>query len=593
MTENEVLPYVNTANGDSQRAQWPTDDGYLFVKILAEHAECSGKQGLKLNHCPIDMAVIDEVAVALANNVDVGMLAQSLAAKYPNKKLEGRSADSINLLISFKQHIPQFTYRQHNHKHTNFCTRTIIPFQDIFNIGRPFKSKNIFDKVCKRFVKVIIEFYSHIISFGIHSVDLNLYARKSGSNSKQLDQWLTAMLNTHKQNMVGFLFACGVKLATSYIKSKRPESHTYEETRFLEAQSFPPKIVLMILREYLDHIAKHDVDDAMLGMSVTQTFKELEQQEGTGNDREQYSPEAEYRAPHASVSVQQPAQSPIALQQPIQPPAAAQNPGYSYRPREDPRYQPYPRSRQAAYAAGARRPSIGNEMQHAYQSPRPELYGRQYGPIRTHPMQHPAYMSQHAMPPMKPVYAASQAPGRVSYGAEGPGSRQQPNGYYRPMLVQRGPVSPSYGYRATAAARPPPTSSASRFHPYAQPAPTYRQARAYESVQSTPQALPPQLNSNSMSPQTMPTDVQSQPDTKATSVPATPISSIKPVLGSKPKQAENCDIHNELETLRQLFGNDTKKHKQAAQDPEPAKPDAASDCNDTEPKSISISSLLS
>ncbi|KAJ1750550.1 hypothetical protein LPJ79_002824 [Coemansia sp. RSA 1821] len=572
MTENEILPYVNIAKSEKQRAQWSVDGDYLFVKILAEHAECSAKHGLKMNHCPIDSAIINEVASGLNNNMNVDLLAQELAAKYPNKKLEGRSADSINLLISLKHHMPQFTYRQLNSKHTNMCTRTIIPFHDIIDIERPFKSKTIFDKDCKRFVKVIVEFYSYVISYGINSVDLNLYVRKSGKGSKLLEQWLTAMLNTHKQNMVNFLYACGVKLASAYIKSKQPASRTFEEARFLESQSFPPKIVQMILREYIDHIAKNEIDDAALGMPVTQSFKDPDQ-EGAGNNPELYSPEPEYRAPHASVSLQQPIQSPAAVQKPTLPP-------YSYRPREGPRYQPYPHSRQAAYAGGAQRPSIGNEMYHARQSPCPETYSRQYRPIRNpgppHTMRHPAYVSQHAMPPMKPAYVTSHAPGRVSPGAQGPDIHQQSYGYYQPMPLQGYRMSPRYGYPATSAVRPPPSFSINRFHPYAQPSPVCRDAKAYESADSKtePQMLHSQQNSISLSPQTMPTDIQSLPDTKSTSVPVSPTAS-KLAPNDKSGQAES-DIQNKLETLQQLFGDDTKKRKVADRDTDQDEPVAVS-----------------
>ncbi|KAJ2851069.1 hypothetical protein IWW36_001416 [Coemansia brasiliensis] len=578
--EDEVLPYMNAAKQEKQRAQWSVDGDYLFVKILAEHAECSAKHGLKMNHCPIDSAIINEVASGLNNNIDVAKLAQELAAKYPNKKLEGRSVENINLLISLKQHMPEFTYRQLNSKHTNMCTRTIIPFHDIIDIGRPFKSKTIFDKDCKRFVKVIMEFYSYVIANSIHTVDLNLYARKSGKGSKLLEQWLTAMLNTHKQNMVNFLYACGIKLAKAYIKSKRAASRTFEEARFLESNSFPPKIVQMVLREYIDHIAKNEIDDAALGMPVTQGFmvRDPEQQQqqplsdGPSNNTEerQRSPESQSQPSHTSPSAD--LQPHTQSMPPSAAAASAQSstmPPYSYHTREESlRWQPYPYHRQAAYDGGNRRLGMGNEMQHAHWSPPPssEIYSHmRFRPamnsaLPISSMHCPGYMDQRALPPLDSpaAYVPRQIPGRAFAGAGGPDIRQQRSGYYHhlppqqhspAMPMQRGSseMYSRYRYPSASASRPPPprpSFSSNRYHPY------YPQQRmphefGYQSSSSSAAHRSPccepaepkaeqqragtlsstrQQQSVSLSPATVPMDVRSQPDIQADAADAKPVS---------------------------------------------------------------------
>ncbi|KAJ2160921.1 hypothetical protein GGH15_004860, partial [Coemansia sp. RSA 562] len=171
---------------------------------------------------------------------------------YPNKKAESRSPESVNLLVGFKQILPGFSYQQLNSKHTNMCTRTIQPFYHIFEIGRPFRSKSIFLKDSKRFVKVIMEFNAHVIVHSLQSVDLSLFVRKVGKGSKLLEQWLTAMLVTHKQDML-------------------PSAQTFEEQRFLEAKSRPPKLVQMVLKEFMNQIIKQETDEAMVALGVPYT----------------------------------------------------------------------------------------------------------------------------------------------------------------------------------------------------------------------------------------------------------------------------------------------------------------------------------
>ncbi|KAJ2502146.1 hypothetical protein GGH96_001315 [Coemansia sp. RSA 1972] len=253
---------------EKQRAHWSVDGDYMFLEMLSQNSTCSAKSGLSIRHYPIDTVIINEVASSLSNNVPVNNIVQELAIKYPNKKAESRSLESVNLLVDFKRIIPEFSYQQLNSKHTNMCTRTIQPFYHIFEIGRPFRSKGIFLKDSKRFVKVIMEFNAHVIAHNLQSVDLNLFVRKAGKGSKLLEQWLTAMLVTHKQEMVNFLHACGIKLACSYIKSKLPSTQTFEEQRFLEAKSRPPKLVQMVLKEFMNQIIKQETDEAMVALGV-------------------------------------------------------------------------------------------------------------------------------------------------------------------------------------------------------------------------------------------------------------------------------------------------------------------------------------
>ncbi|KAJ2218916.1 hypothetical protein IW143_002909 [Coemansia sp. RSA 520] len=266
-----MQPETLLTKQEKQRAHWSVDGDYMFLEILAQNSACSAKSGLSIRHHPIDTVIINEVASSLNNNVPVNNIVQELAIKYPNKKAESRSPESVNLLVGFKQILPGFSYQQLNSKHTNMCTRTIQPFYHIFEIGRPFRSKSIFLKDSKRFVKVIMEFNAHVIVHSLQSVDLSLFVRKVGKGSKLLEQWLTAMLVTHKQDMVNFLYICGIKLACSYIKSKLPSAQTFEEQRFLEAKSRPPKLVQMVLKEFMNQIIKQETDEAMVALGVPYT----------------------------------------------------------------------------------------------------------------------------------------------------------------------------------------------------------------------------------------------------------------------------------------------------------------------------------
>ncbi|KAJ2427530.1 hypothetical protein GGF47_001736, partial [Coemansia sp. RSA 2524] len=154
-----------------------------------------------------------------------------------------------------------FNFRQINNKHINMWTRVIVPFRQVFESGTLYKGKSMFHKDCKRFNKVIMEFVASINTTGLEKANYNMYCR-AGKGSKQLEQWLTAMLHIHKQNMVEYLFSCSAKMAFTYICSKGKTSCSQRELEFLNTTSHSPRSILLALKDYMDEIVKYEKLDS-------------------------------------------------------------------------------------------------------------------------------------------------------------------------------------------------------------------------------------------------------------------------------------------------------------------------------------------
>ncbi|KAJ2688787.1 hypothetical protein H4R19_006543, partial [Coemansia spiralis] len=65
--------------------------------------------------------------------------------------------------------------------------------------------------------------------------------------------------------MVNFLYACGVKLATSYILSKRTEKRASQDECFLSAKVPSPDQVVVVLKELLRLIVR---SEAYIGLTT-------------------------------------------------------------------------------------------------------------------------------------------------------------------------------------------------------------------------------------------------------------------------------------------------------------------------------------
>ncbi|KAJ2760291.1 hypothetical protein IWQ56_005519, partial [Coemansia nantahalensis] len=210
---------------------------------------------LILNHKYIDPAVVKDIAAGLDNNTHIDDLVKRLAQKYATKKEEHRSYECIGLISRLREKVPQFSWDQLNHKHINMWTRTIVPFRQLFHSGQLFRGKHILHKDCKRFTKAIIDYFVHIIAKGMSHADPNMFVKGADRGSRLLEQWLTAMLVHHGQDMVNFLFVCGTRLATSFIDSKSSQEHTPQDTQFLNTKSPRPEQVLHVLKELMCHIS--------------------------------------------------------------------------------------------------------------------------------------------------------------------------------------------------------------------------------------------------------------------------------------------------------------------------------------------------
>ncbi|KAJ2555720.1 hypothetical protein IWW35_000482 [Coemansia sp. RSA 1878] len=243
------------------RAHWAADVDYMFFETLAKHTSYTKQDGMAFNHKYADADIINDVTRDLAAKRPIPNIVQDLAIKFSNKIEQHRSHESIELLIELKKVIPEFNFRQINNKHINMWTRVIVPFRQVFESGTLYKGKSMFHKDCKRFNKVIMEFVASINTTGLEKANYNMYCR-AGKGSKQLEQWLTAMLHIHKQNMVEYLFSCSAKMAFTYICSKGKTSCSQRELEFLNTTSHSPRSILLALKDYMDEIVKYEKLDS-------------------------------------------------------------------------------------------------------------------------------------------------------------------------------------------------------------------------------------------------------------------------------------------------------------------------------------------
>ncbi|KAJ2851068.1 hypothetical protein IWW36_001415 [Coemansia brasiliensis] len=433
-----VAAFSGAAKG--LRAHWSAELDYRFVKTLAEHTVCNERDGIVFKHKYADADIIEDVTRDISNKKPIDTIVHDLAIKFPNKIEQHRSRECIELLLTLQKIIPEFNFQQINNKHINMWTRVIVPFRQVFDCGTLYKGKSMLHKDCKRFTKAIMEFIASVSSKGINGVDLNMF-RKPGKGSKLLEQWITAMLHTHKLDMVKFLIACGARLAFTYLKSRPMDSLTFNEQKYLETSSHTPKEILVILKRYMDDIIRQENIDSSsdLGTVVEliheSPLQSLHQQPASMCSGFQ-SPKSS--TPTPSINYPQPAVRPLQhpMQQHYAASSAARYPGHmaSY-------YQAHP-SQQMAYSP---------PMQH----------GRPY-----HPREYPGVSARsphspyHNAPPYRqapmyyehPMYANRQHPHQPQWQPEHPMQRAyHANEYYRQ-------------YPITAVPQPP----SARYHPYAQ-----------------------------------------------------------------------------------------------------------------------------
>ncbi|KAJ2716961.1 hypothetical protein H4R19_000313 [Coemansia spiralis] len=252
------LAQTKPAQTKGMRAHWSAEDDYQFVFILAKYTVCNERQGLVINHKFIDTAIVDDVAAGLENKTPVDKLVGELAQKYATKKEANRSFDCINLMKEMREKLPRYNCEQLNYKHVNMRTRSIVPFRQLFDSGQLYRGKQMSHKDSRRFTKAIIDFFVHIIAHGMEQADPKMFIKSEDNGGKLLEQWLTAMLTHHSQDMVKFLFACGVKLAISFIDSKRVERRAPLDDYFIKATSHSPEQVLRVLKEMMAHIVRSD-----------------------------------------------------------------------------------------------------------------------------------------------------------------------------------------------------------------------------------------------------------------------------------------------------------------------------------------------
>ncbi|KAJ2502145.1 hypothetical protein GGH96_001314 [Coemansia sp. RSA 1972] len=268
------------------RAHWAADVDYMFFKTLAKHTVYSKQNGMAFSHKYADANIINDVTRDLAAKKPIPNIVQDLAIKFSNKIEQHRSYESIELLIELKKVIPEFDFKQINNKHINMWTRVIVPFRQVFESGTLYKGKSMFHKDCKRFTKVMMEFVASINTTGLAGANYNMYS-KAGKGSKQLEQWLTAMLHVHKQNMVEYLFSCSAKMAFTYIRSKGKTSCSQRELEFLNTTSHTPRSILLVLKDYMDEIVKYEKLDSTSDPSLV---AEIMAMRNSDHDAEPKSP---------------------------------------------------------------------------------------------------------------------------------------------------------------------------------------------------------------------------------------------------------------------------------------------------------------
>ncbi|KAJ2449820.1 hypothetical protein EV183_004669 [Coemansia sp. RSA 2336] len=267
--DTEFRTSVAAFNGAAKglRAHWSAELDYRFVKTLAEHTVCNEQDGIVFKHKYADAEIIEDVSRDIANKKPIQAIVHDLAIKFPNKIEQHRSRECIELLMTLRNIIPEFNFQQINNKHINMWTRVIVPFRQAFDCGTLYKGKSMLHKDCKRFTKAIMEFIANASIKGVNNVDYNIF-RKPGKGSKLLEQWITAMLHTHKLDMVKFLIACGARLAFTYLKSRPAETLNFNEQNYLRTAEHSPKEILVILKRYMDDIIRQENIDSSAELGV-------------------------------------------------------------------------------------------------------------------------------------------------------------------------------------------------------------------------------------------------------------------------------------------------------------------------------------
>ncbi|KAJ2303892.1 hypothetical protein IWW55_002695, partial [Coemansia sp. RSA 2706] len=177
--------YSTTSKG--LRAHWSSEVDYTFVKLLAKHTLCDPTEGLTFKYRFVDTKYIQEIGTMLDKKCPPSEIVQAIAVKHSNKLDENLLLRSIELLVILKQAIPNFTYCQINHRHTNMWTRAIVPFRQAFESGALYKGKSLFSADCKRFVKALIMFLSEASRLGgIEKISYGMFV-VPGKNTKLLD----------------------------------------------------------------------------------------------------------------------------------------------------------------------------------------------------------------------------------------------------------------------------------------------------------------------------------------------------------------------------------------------------------------------
>ncbi|KAJ2832718.1 hypothetical protein J3B01_004734 [Coemansia erecta] len=421
------------------RAHWAADVDYMFFETLAKHTSYTKQDGMAFNHKYADADIINDVTRDLAANRPIPNIVQDLAIKFSNKIEQHRSHESIELLIELKKVIPEFNFRQINNKHINMWTRVIVPFRQVFESGTLYKGKSMFHKDCKRFNKVIMEFVASINTTGLEKANYNMYCR-AGKGSKQLEQWLTAMLHIHKQNMVEYLFSCSAKMAFTYICSKGKTSCSQRELEFLNTTSHSPRSILLALKDYMDEIVKYEKLDSTSDPSLV---AEIMAMRNANHNAEPKSPvvmnflsvtSQPARRNLPSAPSQPVARGPENLLVPAHLSANSnmQSAPQYLRPYNSPQRYPHPNNHYQMQAQPAPHPMYVNDM--SYKQPMHHPYGQTAG---------------HAM-----LQAAEQ---RSPYNQNTPGPNMYLPRYSSPYPQQ----SSSAGYE-----QPRVQYATKRFHPY-------------------------------------------------------------------------------------------------------------------------------
>ncbi|KAJ2316562.1 hypothetical protein GGI00_006978, partial [Coemansia sp. RSA 2681] len=240
------------------RTSWSAEADYIFVKTLAQHTSCDGTNGLHLNYSYVDQVAIQLVEDSLSHNIDAAIIAQECSSRFPNKSKCHYSVQSIELLGELSKNCPGFSLQQLNQKHINIWGRTVVPFRQVFEMGKLYKSKPLFHNDCKKFSKVLINFLAFVVQNGIAADYCPTLIKSMGQASKLMEQWIVAMFGHHGVNMSHFMFQCGLRLCRAYIRNKQTIHPTASEHAILSSPSPPASDVLVVLKSYFGYICGYE-----------------------------------------------------------------------------------------------------------------------------------------------------------------------------------------------------------------------------------------------------------------------------------------------------------------------------------------------